>query len=40
MPEIGDAATELPRTGAGALALILPLLFGLSGIGWKKRIVR
>jgi hypothetical protein len=38
MPEVGGAATELPRTGAGALALIIPSLFALAGVLGKKKI--
>lgn len=37
MPVVEGVATELPRTGAGALALLVPTLYALAGIFSKKK---
>lgn len=34
IPQVFGAVTELPRTGAGALNLLIPILFGLLGTGF------
>ncbi|MBL8031951.1 MAG: hypothetical protein JNK33_06565, partial [Candidatus Doudnabacteria bacterium] len=37
IPQVFGAVTELPRTGAGALNLLIPFLFGLLGTGFAYR---